>query len=1350
MSYLNGLNGTSALRPLPVSLSKKISDHAPVIKKVLMDAGRLNGLYGIREGLGYLSPDGTKTLSFKEVVKEYNKGISTEEIQAWVWYKRSLGVPMNGWEDYYLKGNNEGEMVVATTNAFVLYPDFTELKTVPEGTVLGKFVRKAEFSSRGTCYVFREDGGLRIVSVNHAELRSIGSRANPKELDRLVRAGALFYCGEELLPLPIYTYGNMYEREIQLNTDKEVILSTYGQAIFDQHKEAISGAKPPFLSVQNSDPKERPIITAISDIATSTYIIFKIKEVRSEYMDLQKATELRKTGGQITQQQAKKRIQINFDGQTEYDLQSVFAKWLFTLNADQDFKTSSALEIVQYYLRAEPLKDSELSKEEKASIKANARAEGEELFQRFLNEVLTFEDQQKLDYAWNRLYNGWSDINYKRIPVGFEVSARFKSGLLQITPIQREGVAFMQATGSGIIAFDVGVGKTMTAIINLANELMQGKCKRPLIVVPNPTYDKWIREIIGYTDPRTKEFVPGVLSHTGVTINDWFNLGSDITGSIQLNEAVPEKSITLVSYEGFKRIGFSEEVIDGLLKELLDVLYQTTPLTPREEELRMQKMRQMVGVGLKETVCDIDVVGFDYIVIDEAHRCKNVFDKVASDEDGKARYKIFGAQSETGIKAFLLCNYLQRKFGRSTMLLTATPFTNSPLEIYSMLSLVAYEYMLINNLKDIKRFFDLFVLPTVEFVADYKEEIVEKEVIKSFNNKLVLQKLIYNHINYKTGEEAGVRRPCKINLPRVNENVNGNVRPLKPDQQVLTYLRMTELQRENQNRIVAALNEAALTRKFVDVLGMLSDSLNNAISPYLYRNYGIELDYLTFINDSPKIKYVMECIRSVKEWHDQHDQPVSGQIVYMNRGKEFFPFLQEYLINEAGFKAQVDYTVTNERGRQRTYKISEVEIISSDISENRKEMIKDAFLEGIVKVVIGTATIREGIDLQKYCTCIYPISIDWNPTDFRQLEGRGWRQGNVFGYVRVAMPLVQDSMDVFVFQKLEEKTFRINDLWYRGGRGNVLDLESLDPQEVKMALITDVDRLVKLFFDEEKKQMDREYRKVSAAVKTLEDTRNDIQRYFHLRDIVLQSIRTFYEELLRHSVFDSHPNPTGMKDTAVELQERKKKLEKATELTKELEKIIQSTTFEDKDILSVVRRIENNAHEYGLRLESSYQVNAFKEYVSKVRKTEKTLLKPKGYTIESDLDQVIERYRQEVAAVQAKAGIYMLDAEGNRVGEKDSVRWQQLIGEVKQKKSAMNIEGKTVEERVREFARLNYLMAFRQQDVLSTACYLPTPQEAEKVVQQAESSKRRRDAEAQGKASRKARVLILKLKLLKL
>ena len=91
-------------------------------------------------------------------------------------------------------------------------------------------------------------------------------------------------------------------------------------------------------------------------------------------------------------------------------------------------------------------------------MKVNARNEGEKLFSRFLHEVLSAEDQKRLDEKWNRMFNAQSDINHKRVPVGFECSSRFKSGMLQITPIQREGVAFFEALGSGICAFDVGIG----------------------------------------------------------------------------------------------------------------------------------------------------------------------------------------------------------------------------------------------------------------------------------------------------------------------------------------------------------------------------------------------------------------------------------------------------------------------------------------------------------------------------------------------------------------------------------------------------------------------------------------------------------------------------------------------------------------------------------------------------------------------------------------------------------------------------------------------------------------------------------------------------------------------------
>jgi len=66
------------------------------ILKILQETQKL------KEGL-----KGTgKKMSFDDVIAKYNKGISYEEIKAWVWYKRSLGVEMKGWERYYINGGN--------------------------------------------------------------------------------------------------------------------------------------------------------------------------------------------------------------------------------------------------------------------------------------------------------------------------------------------------------------------------------------------------------------------------------------------------------------------------------------------------------------------------------------------------------------------------------------------------------------------------------------------------------------------------------------------------------------------------------------------------------------------------------------------------------------------------------------------------------------------------------------------------------------------------------------------------------------------------------------------------------------------------------------------------------------------------------------------------------------------------------------------------------------------------------------------------------------------------------------------------------------------------------------------
>jgi len=1195
----------------------------------------------------------TDKLSFEEVIGLYNQGISVDEMKAWVWYKRSLGVPMKGWDKYFLPNTGESGMMIYTVRPTSIKDNhFRDIASVGEGVLLGKPTRFTNEYGGTNYLVFTAlNGDKQYVPEKDIRRENTGIKTDPKVLKELVLKGVLFYSEGDLEPYPIYAYGNMYDKQLQLEKDKETILTTYGEEIYNSQKEIIQKAKPELLSIGNPDERMRPKILAISDFANE----FRVKELRDE------------TG--INLEEGNKK-------EEGYTLLEAFKKFLYSLEGN-DFKESTARNIWDYYIEGKRITDKDLDDDARRELKVNARNEGEELFSKFLYEALTFEDQEKLNYAWNRIYNGQSSIAYHRIPIGFECSAKFKQFNLQISPVQREGVAFIEAVGSGIVAYDVGVGKTLTAIIALAQAIFSGKASRPLVVVPNPTYGKWIKEIIGYEDDKTKKFIPGVLSNTGIKINEWYNLGTDILSKVKLDKKIPAGTITLVTYEGFKKIGFSKKVEDTMFVELTNILSQSEEKSDRDKEIDYQKYREVVGVGVKGTIADIDALGIDYIVIDEAHRCKNIFDAVKA--KGAKRFGITGAVSDTGLKAFFLCNYIQRTYGRNVMLLTATPFTNSPLEIYSMLSLVAYEGMRKLGIISIKTFFELFVQEKTEWVVNYKEEIVPKDTVKSFNNRLLLQKLIYNHINYKTGEEAGVKRPCKINLPRVNALENGKIKRLPSEKQILTYLRMTPAQRHNQNQITEYAQ--TLTKKNTSgILRAMNWSLDNALSPFLYE--GTPENYKEFIEESPKIKYIVECIHSVKKWHEERNQPVSGQVIYMNRGKDYFSLIKEYLEKEGGYKTSVKLNRVT---------LDEVEVITSEMSQTRKENVKEAFLEGIVKVIIGTSTIREGIDLQKKGTVIYNVYPDWNPTDIRQLEGRIWRQGNEFGYVRSVMPLVQDSMDVFVFQKLEEKTSRINDIWYRGDRGNVLDLESLDPEEIKFALLTDIEAIAQMRLKVVKAEIARKLKKAEANLKTLKEFRNILFEYNNTRESSIEHLHRAKKIILET---DYKEEFYGRND-----KDLKKFKEANEQLVKEIDYFLESVPQLDKELIRLLKNLLGSSVPYYAH--NSYLYSDFKYYVSVVKKAEKTILAPKGFTINDDISKIIESYMEDKKAIEEE------DIETSK-----EEYLHELKAEAQLKKSALAVTGATVSERANEFAKLNYLLSYKASDVETNSCVLP---EGEKV-----------------------------------
>ena len=1230
----------------------------------------------------------------------YNKGITTNQKKAWVYYKRSvLKIPMQGgWKKYYLKGST----------------------AQPFGT--------------------------------------------DTELTELIKDRAIFYTNGQFLPLAVFSWGNIYERLDQLAQDKDYIIANYGEAVYLDHKNVLNQARPPQIKFNDADPTKRAVITCTSTIAKT----FTLKELKPEYMSEVAGAEQTNDKGRNVDK--KKRIDINFNGETAFALREVFVKWLYTLDIRRNFTNSSPYEISNFYVYGFPISKEYKENNNKSGgeIKQQAREEGEALFSKFLNEVLTEQDSDNLNNAFNAKYNAWADLNYAAIPIGLETASNVLGQSFAIRPEKREAIAYMEAVGSGILAYDVGVGKTFSAILELANALHQGKCKRPLIVVPNPTYNNWLKEAFGGVDKETGKKFDGILSNLGYKYNDWYNLNTKLVKKLDktndLTELIPEGTVTFMSYEGLRQLGFSNNIDRQFINEFKNILKQTIndptlsstkenvlnglnkkevaeaaqslgkvnadgvkEKTARDEALEEKKIEEILGLGNKNAVADLDILGFDYMVIDEAHRCKNVFSGVKADEEGKKNYLLTGVSSSTGIKAFFLCNYIQRTFGRNVMLLTATPFTNSPLEVYSMLSLVGYELLVESGYYNINDFFNQFAKIDVEYTVGIGGEVKVKDVIKGFNNRKILQKIIFTKVNYKTGSDIkGLKRPCKINLPmlsvkRIAEKNNttetlGTIEQRKAAQpaqklnsndQILTYLEMTPQQAENQDEIYDRINAALspqggkIDKK--NLFRYMSASLDNAFSPFMYKMAQMTpTSPADFVENSPKIKYACECILSVKKHHESKGEPVSGQVIYSNRGVAYFNLIKKYL-HSKGFKTGVDYEGT---------RVDEVMIIAGggkdefgnpiEVEKVDKEIIKEAFLAGVVKVIIGSATIREGINLQKNGTCLYNLYPEWTPTNVRQLEGRIWRQGNKFGYVRIVMPLVENSMDVFVFQKLEEKTARINDLFYREGSENVLNLDDIDPEQIKYALIKDIGKLAIIDFNIEKA-------KAKQALENLADDSEAIKKIGSLIDNVNES-RKDALNMLRGNGMERTQN---FIDAYKNNDDFKEKIKYAIGTLEAITNVVNNPN--DDELIKVYQKTQN----YNSKVFYSFQIynwdlERFVSNIRDLRKKERSVLKPKGFSLDSNFTEVSEAIIKEF---NEKNEAFIQNFGKDDRDFSKAPRFAELYDEILAKKEKLNISGQTVSQRVKEFEKLNYLLNYKASDVQSNVCVLPDPNQKIVVAQ---------------------------------
>ncbi|WBX97847.1 Eco57I restriction-modification methylase domain-containing protein [Chryseobacterium gambrini] len=725
--------------------------------------------------------------------------------------------------------------------------------------------------------------------------------------------------------------------------------------------------------------------------------------------------------GQIEKDQYNHITKLTESVIVDYNLAEKYKDFLGTLSSEA-FAGSSAWE-VRSFVDNETVTGSD--KERNALIRERRKAAANDLFYKFVREELSDDIRNRFVKEFNRNYNNIHVPDYFKFPLFSKIHQNFKGKELRLTEVQKAGIGRQTTKGVGLLAHEVGFGKTLSGILSMHEAMERGNAKRPIIVVPNDSILKQWVETIFETIPNAKVNVLG-------------NLGKDYDLSKFDNK---DGEITIVTYEGFNNIGFSSEITEELSSKFSYISaseMKGVTNTERDIQIELQKEKEIEGKMKRGKIYDWEDFRFDHLTYDEVHNANHIVGKVKiEDRRFASDFRSQNQQtSKLGINTWMAAQYIQDKNdGRNVTLLSATPFTNKPLEYYSILSLIANKRLEETGYFNVNTFFETFMEADNDMEIDAKGDVKFKANVRRFKNNSLFQQLLSEFIDIK-GEEDNPEliRPNKINKEyKIEQN---------------------DLTREQYD----LLNENFTETEKGAILTHILNARLIAISPYLSPYYDVvEPSVKEFIENSPKLKQTMDLIHQNKK-----DIPESGQIIYSELAVAQFPKLKEYLVTELGYQTE------------------EIGIITGATNKNQRISIQNDFNSGKIKVVIGSEAIQEGMNLQENTTDIYMLSLPYNFTSLRQVEGRAWRQGNKNENVRINFMLTNDSIDVFMLQKLQSKQARYLEAMKKGA--DVLDISDISTQELKTSIITNPETRANINIELIKKKIESEKNKHLADI----------------------------------------------------------------------------------------------------------------------------------------------------------------------------------------------------------------------------------------------------------------------------
>ena len=539
-------------------------------------------------------------------------------------------------------------------------------------------------------------------------------------------------------------------------------------------------------------------------------------------------------------------------------------------------------------------------------------------------------------------------------------------------------------TGTGLAAHEVGAGKTAALIAAGMYLKNLGAIHKAVFVVPNPLVGQWATEFYRFF-PNANLLVSTAEDFTPKNRNRYIS-----------KIATGEYDAVILAHSQFEKIPISTErqiaMLERQINDIENAIYEIKSENGENWSVKQmvifrknldERLKKLSAEEKKDDLLTFEQLGVDMMMVDEAHFFKNcfVFTKLRN---------VAGITTSSSQRAFdmlLKCQYLQEtNQGRGVVFATGTPISNSISELFVM-----QRYL---QPQELERFgwsyFDTWIAHFAKrtSVLELKPEGGGYRMRDRFVRFYNLPELMAVF-----REVADIKTADMLDIPGLPAVRTGKAEIVSVEATPAQQAIMADFIMRAE-----AIRTGRVKPEEDNMLKLTGEARLMAIDPRLIRP---DAD-----GTGSKLSVCIEDVYQV--WKDTAAS-ASTQLVFCDVGT---PKAGKFNVYDEIRNVLLAKGVPE----------SEIAFVHDATSEAQRQELFERTRQGKVRILIGsTSKLGTGVNVQNKVISIDHLDCPWKPSDIKQRNGRGVRQGNENPEIMIKQFVAKGTFDAYLWQIQEQK-----------------------------------------------------------------------------------------------------------------------------------------------------------------------------------------------------------------------------------------------------------------------------------------------------------------------------------------